>query len=77
MIRIDRKAIDFAKDGLFMAFGSSKNNVGVKLKIEIDDDVLERAALLALQYLTMEVIGIHDVMVPSDVEHIDNFGSEA
>lgn len=74
MIRIDRKSIDFAKSGLFMAFGSAKNNLGVKLKIEVEDTALEKAVMLALQSLTMDAISIHDIAVPSDVAHIDNLG---
>ena len=77
MIRIDRKAIDFAKSGLFMAFGSAKNNAGIKLKIQVDDAALEKAVMLALQSLTMDAISIHDIAVPSDILHIDNFGKPA
>jgi len=74
MIKIDRKAIDFAKSSLFMAFGSATNTVGEKLKIEVTDDALEKAAMLALQSLTMDSICLHDVAVASDVEHLVNFG---
>jgi hypothetical protein len=78
MIRIDRKAIDLAKSSLFMAFGSAKTNTGLKLKIEVRDDILEKAVMLALQSLTMDVISVSDVAVPSDIGHLDNFGdSEA
>ena len=77
MIRIDRAAIEAAKSGLFMAFGSAKSNTGHKLKIEVEDTALEKAVMLALQSLTMDAINIHDIAVPSDVEHLDNFGIKA
>lgn len=56
MIRIDRKSMDFAKSGLFAAFGSATQD-GKKLKIEVTDDQLQTAAELALDYLTGQVFG--------------------
>jgi hypothetical protein len=68
MIKIDRKAIDIAKSGLFMAFGSARTPDGLHLKIEVDDTKLEKALMLALQSLTMDTLGLLEVAIPSDVE---------
>lgn len=50
MIKIDHAALDFAKCGLFMAFGSATRN-GETIKMEVVDDDLTAAAEMALRYL--------------------------
>ena len=54
MIRIDHKSLDYAKSGLFMAFGSATRN-GETIKMEVVDDHLNLAAMMALNYLAKQV----------------------
>lgn len=39
----------------------------------ISQKSLDAAALLAIQSVTMDVFGVHDVATPSDVLHFSNF----
>lgn len=67
MIRIDRKAIDFAKSGLFASFGTATDADGARFKIELTDDLLHEAAMLALDHLAVGVFGV-DAFIKIDKE---------
>lgn len=57
MIRLDPKAMDFAKSGLFAALGSATDESGNKIKIEIDDDILTEVAQMAVDNLVLAAFG--------------------
>jgi hypothetical protein len=56
VIRINGKSLDVAKSGLFMAFGSATCD-GETVRMEVIDDHLNLAAMMALNYLAREVFG--------------------
>ena len=56
-MKIDPKYLDYAKSGLFMAFGSVTDEDGNKIKLEVTDEHLTKAAEIALDYLVGEVFG--------------------
>lgn len=76
MIRVDRKAIDYAKSGLFMAFGTATTVDGQKIKIETTDEAIEKAVMLALHSLAMDTFTVREIAVPSDVVHYVDFGKD-
>lgn len=65
MIRLDPKAMDFAKSGLFAALGSATDENGNKIKVEIDDDILTEVAQMAVDNLVLAAFG-PDVQVKKD-----------
>lgn len=64
-MKINPKNLDYAKSGLFMAFGSVTDDNGHRMKIEVTDDQLTAAAEIALEYLTSSVFGV-DVYLKKD-----------
>lgn len=64
MIKIDTHAIELAKTGIFAALGSLSEN-GERLKIEVDDELLSKAADLALDYMIIGMFG-HNVQWKKD-----------
>ena len=71
MIRINRDAIEVVKGTLISAIRGATNQAGLRIHVPMpSEDSLNKAAMLALQSLTMDCIGIHDVTVPSDVTHV-------
>ena len=65
-MKLNPQYLDYAKSGLFMAFGSITDDNGHKLKIEVTDDELTAAAEIALEYLTSSVFGV-DARLKKDV----------
>ena len=57
-MKINPQYLDYAKSGLFMAFGSITDDNGVKMDIEVLDEHLTSAAEIALEYLTSQVFGV-------------------
>ncbi len=75
MIKIDRKQIDWAKESLSVAFATARSPSGMKISTPAPTDlVLEKAVMLALNSMTMDLLNINDVAVPSDVKHLTGFG---
>lgn len=63
MIRIDPKAMDFAKSGLFAAIGSATDMDGNKIKIEVDDELLASVARKAISEL-VDAVFVEPVEIP-------------
>lgn len=71
MIKIDRYAIEAIKVALQDGIKTSKMTDGLQIAVpDASDAALERAAISALQSLTIDVFDVHEVVVPSDVLHI-------
>lgn len=56
-MKINQTYLDYAKSGLFMAFGAVTDENGHRMKIEVTDEHLTSAAEIALEYLTSVVFG--------------------
>lgn len=56
-MKIQPQYLDYAKSGLFMAFGSITDDNGAKMRLEVGDDQLTAAAEIALDYLANVVFG--------------------
>lgn len=70
MIKIDRDAIEVAKGTLISAIRSAKNAEGLRIHVPMPSEpMLDKAVMLALQSLTMDLFGPHDIAVPSNVAH--------
>ena len=77
MLRVDRDKIEMVKVALQDCLKSGKT-AGENLPVlmpDVDDDVLERATLLALASLGMDVFHTHEVITPSDVAHIGSINA--
>lgn len=64
-VKLSTRYLDYAKSGLFMAFGAVTDDAGNKIRIEVTDDQLTAAAEIALEYLTSSVFG-PDVYLTKD-----------
>lgn len=64
-MKLSTKYLDYAKSGLFAAFGAVTDDAGNKMQIEVTDDQLTAAAEIALEYLTSSVFG-PDVYLKKD-----------
>ncbi len=56
-MKLNPKYLEYAKSGLFMAFGSITDDNGGKIQIEVTDDQLTDAVELSLHYLAGAVFG--------------------
>lgn len=71
MIRIDRDKIERAKVALLDCINSSRTASNLKIKpTNPDDDDLEKAIMLALTSLAMDVFGSPECVTASDVHHL-------
>lgn len=79
MITAQRAYINIAKENLLIALVTSTVGGGKKWLFPQDkasDDVLEKAAMTALNLIAKDVLNPHEVVIASDVIHLDNFGEK-
>lgn len=77
MITASRKHIQIAKESLLIALVDSTVGDGKKWRFpNVSDDTLEKAVMTALTLIAMDALNPHEVVIPSDIVHIDNFGKD-
>ena len=75
MIKIDRDAIEKIKTAVQLAMDTARTASGLKTRNSVaSDEALEKCAMIALQVATMDMFGVHDVAIASDVTHLSNAG---
>jgi hypothetical protein len=77
MIRINRDAIEVVKGTMISAIRGATNTSGLRIHVPMpSEDQLNKAVMLALQSLTMDLLGTTDIAIPSDVTHFTGFGAQ-
>jgi hypothetical protein len=75
MIKVQREYIQTAKEHLLAALITSTAS-GKKWffpQDEITEEIMEKATMIALNLIAMDVVDTHECVVASDVLHIDDF----
>jgi hypothetical protein len=68
VIKIDRAHIEATKASLLLAMETAVDGNGVKCaRFNPPDMFLEKAVVVALNCLTMDLLGPHEIAAPSDV----------